>query len=241
MGGADTISTGLGGKDIVVGGVDGDTITTNRGQVAPADADGDAIVLGDNGLVDFATVDAVPGDLDRIWVLDPDTGGGDVITTGAGNDVVIAGEDGELISEGAGKVRAAGQVTTVLAPLGDTVFAGAGNDIVLGDDGRVTYFNTVAVPSGIQRIETTDLNIGGPDRIGGGQGQDILIGGGWNDDIDGDADDDLIFGDQVILDRRPGDHHEPALPAADRRGPHLQPQRPRHAGCRRSPTTAASC
>ncbi len=204
VGGADTISTGLGGKDIVVGGVDGDTITTNRGQVASTDADGDAIVLGDNGLVDFATVDAVPGDLDRIWVLDPDTGGSDVITTGAGNDVVIAGEDGELISEGAGKVRAAGQVTTVAAPLGDTVFAGAGNDIVLGDDGRVTYFNTVAVPSGIQRIETTDLNIGGPDRIGGGQGQDILIGGGWNDDIDGDADDDLIFGDQVILDRRPG-------------------------------------
>ncbi|HZB76199.1 MAG TPA: Calx-beta domain-containing protein [Solirubrobacteraceae bacterium] len=204
VGGADMISTGLGGRDLVVGGADGDTITTNRGESAPTDADGDAIVIGDNGLVDFATVDADPADLDRIWVTDPDTGGSDTITTGAGHDVVIAGEDGELISEGTGKVRASAQVTTAVAPSGDTVFAGAGNDIVLGDDGRVTYFNTATVTSGIQRIETTDLNIGGPDVIGGGRGQDILIGGGWSDDVDGDADDDLIFGDQVVLDRRPG-------------------------------------
>ena len=115
---------------------------------------------------------------------------------------------------------------------------------MLGDDGRVTYFNTVAVPSGIERIETTDLNIGGPDQIGGRDGQDILIGGGWGDDIDGGADDDLIFGDQVVLDRRPGVITNPRFQRADVAGHIYSRTRPRHARSWRrtsSTTTAASC
>ena len=89
IGGSDTITTGS-GADIVIGGIDADTI---------AAGDGNNIVFGDSGLIDWVAAerggalagdDLDPADIDRIWSLDPDDGGSDTITTGAGDDIVIA-------------------------------------------------------------------------------------------------------------------------------------------------------
>ena len=283
IGGSDTITTGV-GRDVVIGGIDADTIVANSGETALR-PDSNNIVFGDSGLIDWTATerggalagdDSNPADIDRLWSLAPDHGGSDHITTGNADDIVIAGEDGELVvdvaidgvvttprstiadtTRGDGDVVVAGngfnivlgdsgqltagvvgapqmgtlpitllEITTTMAPglggsdtittgngrdivvagtLNDIVDAGAENDIVLGDNGRITYFTAAGETNGgIKRIETTDLNIGGLDKIYGRDGQDILIGGGYRDDIDGGYNDDLIFGDQVALDRRPG-------------------------------------
>ena len=44
-----------------------------------------------------------------------------------------------------------------------------------------------------------DRPLGGIDRIFGGEGDDILAGGAYGDDIDGEAGADLLFGDNVTL------------------------------------------
>ena len=54
IGGADTVTTGL-GDDIVLGGAGGDTITTNRGENGTPDRTG--IVIADHGFVDLVLLD----------------------------------------------------------------------------------------------------------------------------------------------------------------------------------------
>src|SRR5207253_5261011 len=90
---------------------------------------------GDNGFVDWQLLDGDPADIDRIWSRDPNTGGSDDITTGNGADIVIAGEDGELVTE---LSNAGNHVVTPAGAAGDTVHTGNGNNIVFGDNGRVT-------------------------------------------------------------------------------------------------------
>ena len=71
----------------------------------------------------------------------------------------------------------------------------------------------------------------------------MLVGGAGNDAIDGGAQDDLIFGDNVYARRaRYRRLHEPALPDALRHAA-LQPHRPCEPvqAPRRAPTTAARC
>ena len=60
VGGNDTITTGVGPADLVIGGVDADSVTTNRGETTTPD--GNAIVIGDNGFVDYAIVDGNPAE-----------------------------------------------------------------------------------------------------------------------------------------------------------------------------------
>ena len=84
IGGADDLTTGS-GNDIVLGGIDGDTI--NAGQ-------GNNIVLGDSGYIAWTSDDVDPSDIDRIYSTDPDHGGSDNITTGDGQDIIIGGEGG---------------------------------------------------------------------------------------------------------------------------------------------------
>src|SRR6185295_18063577 len=106
IGGSDSIATGP-GNDVVFGGIDGDTI--NAG-------DGNNVVLGDSGYVDWTAHDAGrvydtltnaagtlsgddtnASDIDRVFSTNPDHGGNDNITTGSGDDIIIGGEDGELV------------------------------------------------------------------------------------------------------------------------------------------------
>ena len=149
----------------MIGGVDDDTITTNRGEGSGAPDAGD-IVIGDNGFVDWALVDRTPSDIDRIWSIDPDTGGTDSIVTGGGDDIVIAGEDGERVFEG-GSGAATTQLVEQHLDDGDSVNAGDGRNLVFGDNGRITSaianapkFGTQPISLGlVTTIETADRRL----------------------------------------------------------------------------------
>ena len=131
-----------------------------------ATPDAGAIVLGDNGFVDWALVDRDPTDLDRVQSTDTDTGGTDTITTGRGDDVVIGGEDGERITE-TGSGAGVAQVTSPFGANGDTIHAGAGNDIVVGDNARSRSTSARRSPSRRPRLDRRrrhDLRRGRPGR-----------------------------------------------------------------------------
>ena len=185
-GGVDDITTG-GGNDIVIGGRFGDTIDAGNGQ---------NIVLGDSGQLVAADNDlASPWATRRFSIalvttaLDPEAyadGGGDDITTGDGNDLVIGGAGG------------------------DTVHGGDGNDLVFGDQGEVRaavgkVVDTTAFPlvedGGITflTLNETALDGSGDDLIYGEAGDDMLMGQQGNDILyGGDDDDDLIGGHNVM-------------------------------------------
>jgi Ca2+-binding RTX toxin-like protein len=96
----------------------------------------------------------------------------------------------------------------------DTLHGDAGEDVVIGDHGVITQADPAVAlwttaHSAINRIESAVIGEGGDDIIYGGDQADILIGGSntlngtrGGDAIDGGADDDLIFGDNVVLEHR---------------------------------------
>ena len=92
FGGTDTIITGD-GDDIVIGGRFDDTIDAG---------DGDNLVIGDSGQITADTVDAPqmagqPITLGLVESIQIDDGGIDTITTGTGNDIVLAGFGGDQL------------------------------------------------------------------------------------------------------------------------------------------------
>src|SRR5205814_5095372 len=87
IGGDDTIN-GMGGDDILVGGVNRDVINGNGGN---------NIVFGDNGVVDFFIADGNNDDIDRIETIFTDIGGNDTITDNGGDDIIFAGDDGDIV------------------------------------------------------------------------------------------------------------------------------------------------
>ena len=165
----------------------GDTIDGGNGQ---------NIVLGDSGQLVAADNDlASPWATRRFSIalvttaLDPEAyadGGGDTVTTGEGNDLVIGGAGG------------------------DTVHGGNGNDLVFGDQGEVRaavgkVVDTTAFPlvedGGITflTLNETALDGSGDDLIYGEAGDDMLMGQQGNDILyGGDDDDDLIGGHNVM-------------------------------------------
>jgi len=179
-GGSDTIDSGA-GNDIVLGGRFGDIIDAGNG---------DNLVIGDSGIITAAASGApqlagLPITLGRVETLQPDDGGADGITSGLGNDIVLGGQDGDVI---------------------DT---GGGNDIVLGDNGYIDYVVNDNDASDIDVVATREPNLGGADSIGGGSGNDIIVGGTAGDSIDAGAGNDLVFGDHALL---VGDVDGAALP-----------------------------
>ena len=157
-------------------------------------------------------LDANPDDIDRISSTDPDHGGNDDITTGTGNDIIIAGEDGEIVVDvtipaGAGITDETDTPRSVVPQAidGDTVHAGAGNDLVFGDfgvaegsvDASQLPLSTLAKPFSFRSVDTSNA-YGGNDRLFGEDGEDIIIGGQKQDLIyGGNDDDDLIGGNNV--------------------------------------------
>ena len=103
-------------------------------------------------------------DLDRIWSTQPDHGGNDRISTGDGNDIVIGGEDGELVSDVIIGVASDVARTVAADPSGDgdTIDVGQGNNIVFGDNGRIT---AAACGCGEFRWLAGDVGVGGDDRV----------------------------------------------------------------------------
>ncbi|MGM1053714.1 MAG: hypothetical protein ACQEXO_15205, partial [Pseudomonadota bacterium] len=191
-GGIDTLYGDL-GSNILIGGAEGDFIYG---------ANGDDIILGDNGVVTFGS-QSVDGKsfvfLDRVESVvteDDDTdgfvGGVDHILGFTGSEIVLGGIAGDIID------------------------GHEGDDILLGDNGLVKLISSWDVNTNapgarlflsgvVERIVTTDTEnaSGGVDTIKGGEGNDILLGGAQGDFLYGNLDipltDGQIIGDNLIL------------------------------------------
>ena len=146
----------------MVGGGGNDTIIVG---------DGVNLVVGDNASV-------TPS---RVQTTDPGTGANDTITTGAGADIVLAGDGA------------------------DVVVTGGGNDIVLGDNGFVVFGSPPIL------ISTTDPTIGDGDTIDSGDGNDIVLAGTGGDVVTAGAGNDLVFGDHALITRTGANFIDPAL------------------------------
>ncbi len=210
--GIDTIY-GEDGDDILLGCEGNDTIKAGEGNNT---------VLGDYGWI---TMNG--GVFTRIQTTDAQYGSNDTIITGTGDDSILGGAEGDTIQAGAGNDLVLGDfgwitmdsglftrietadeqyggsdsITTengddiiLGGAAGDTIYAGEGNDIILGDLGEIGLTDGI-----INLIEAIDVPYGGNDFIYGNTGSDIIIGGSYTDTIEGEAGDDLIFGDNVRL------------------------------------------
>ena len=175
---AQTADPAVGGNDTITAQGGDDVIFGGSGADTIVAGDGVNVVLGDGGSVVAISngLTPLPQRLASVTTTTPTFGGADRITSGAGNDLILSGAGG------------------------DTIVAGDGDDIVLGDHGALVFG-----ASGLQFVRTSDFNDGGSDRLEGGAGDDVLVGGAAGDAIDGDTGADLIFGDQVSLEKRVGD------------------------------------
>ena len=155
-GGADQITV-ADGTDYVLGGVGSDTIMAGNGN---------DVLLGDDGQISF-----VAGQLAAIISTDASYGGGDAITAGNGNVIIVAGVGS------------------------DRVQAGDGNSIVIGDNGNVMF----ATPGVLARVQTTYPASGGDDTISVGGGYNFVLGGVGNDTITTGGGSNVVVGDDATL------------------------------------------
>jgi Ca2+-binding RTX toxin-like protein len=189
--GDDTITTG-GGRDMLFGGGGNDLINAYASGGVTAEQDGNNVVFGDHGLVDYLAEELAPvnsatprrdlpttRDTDRVWSLATGMGGADTIDTGNANDIVLGGF------------------------AGDTINAGHGKNIVFGDNGELTAANAddpltqwSVHEFTIGTLVSTAFADGGVDSITSGDHDDILIGGRDGDTIDSGRGDNAVFGDQ---------------------------------------------
>ncbi|MEW6158482.1 MAG: hypothetical protein AB1813_13700, partial [Verrucomicrobiota bacterium] len=175
VGGADAIMTGA-GQDLVLGGIGNDVIQAS---------DGNNLVIGDSGYIDYVNADADAADIDEVSTTEPNDGGADSIQTGAGNDILIGGDDMDVID------------------------AGSGANVVLGDNALVQaasantprFGNAQITVITLGTIQSTDPIYGGPDQINisGGGGNDLILGGTGDDVIYAQDGNDLVFGDHGLV------------------------------------------
>ncbi|RKZ88438.1 MAG: hypothetical protein DRR16_04890, partial [Candidatus Parabeggiatoa sp. nov. 3] len=202
IGGKDTL-IGLAGNDILIGGSGADTISGSE--------DND-IALGDNGMIDFAYQDKSSDDSTQTLVstITPLQGDNDSISGGSGNDLLFGGtgsdqikgdSDNDLIFGDHGRVQ--GKVELSALPLSiPAVFTFEAIDIKIDDGGEA---DRVHGGSGDDII----LGQQGSDVIYGEAGDDDIIGGhnveggsDTGDRLDGGLDNDVIAGDNAIIERR---------------------------------------
>ena len=163
-----------GGDDVITTGVGNDTIVAGFGADEVDAFDGNNIVIGDSGFIDY-TESTGALELITTSTVDPSLGGDDTITTGINDDIVIGGA------------------------ASDTIDAGIGDNIVQGDNGFIDYVGVDGDASDIDVISTTDPNEGGADTITSGSGNDFILGGTAGDTINAGAGNDLVFGDHGKL------------------------------------------
>jgi Ca2+-binding RTX toxin-like protein len=199
-GGIDTISGNAAG-DIILGGVLGDTLYGDA--LTTGAYDGDDIMLGDNGRLewlyvgdsDFAgieagfTFDTSLTTLDLITTELPvaHPGGRDLLFGDDGQDVMFGGEDADTLYGDDGDE--------------ESVTASGDNDVMFGDHGRI-YPQHSTLPDfpshNFFSIDTGDGNNGEGDRLWGEEGDDIMLGGQGDDRLwGGSGDDDMIGGHNV--------------------------------------------
>lgn len=166
---------------IVQGGPDNSFVATIENQsfrtstpvTTPAGPAGFTVVAGGNGVERF--IGARSADIFDLgnWTqaVTIESGGGDLIYTGLGNDGIAVLGGGNTVYAGAGA---------------DSITAGGGNDFLQGNQGD----DTIAAGSGQDTIEGGQGN----DVVDGGDGSDILHGRLGNDTLGGGAGSDTLFG-----------------------------------------------
>ena len=169
--GNDTIDAGI-GDDIVFGGPGHDVIAGGEGNDILYGDDGDDLISGDAG------DDQIVGGI-----------GNDQLFGGAGNDVIAGGDGHDLISGGDGDDR-------INAGNGDNlVLTGEGDNHVVTEDGANTVIagsgaDQIRTGAGNDVVTAG----GGNDVVHAGAGADLLLGEGGHDTILGEAGDDTILG-----------------------------------------------
>jgi Ca2+-binding RTX toxin-like protein len=140
---------------------------------------GNDIILGDHGIITQAPGTRRlenSGSVVRIETAVENSGGVDTITGGAGHDIIFGGHMGDFI-EGNG-----------------------GDDIIFGDHGFVDYISLDGDFGDIDVISSSSTTAyGGADKISGGEGDDIIIGGRFGDEIHASGGNNIIFGDSGII------------------------------------------
>lgn len=173
-----------------------------------------------------AGADRITGDEgdDALWGYE----GNDRIEGGSGNDSLIGGHGDDIITDSFGDDTIHGDqgndaihvgpgVDLGLGGLGDdfvvngggdgsTFFLGMGDDIMRGTSGRTTVFggeqnDWVEGGSHADLLQGDNADQFQNDTLGG---QDVVIGGLGNDDIEGEGGDDILIGAAVGTDRHLG-------------------------------------
>jgi Ca2+-binding RTX toxin-like protein len=195
-GGADFMS-GSAGADVLFGGVNaggvdqlfGDRESPNGASLALDRSD---ILVGDNGVVDFA----FDGDSDRMTLdlirsYEDALGGTDIISGDAGSDIGIGSTGGDVMFGD----RAVPNATSLAADGSDTLIGDNADIFLLDAEGASGGDIKLVLDSAIFLIRTTDEtypapNTGGVDTIGGNAGADVILGG-----VEGD----YLYGDGVAV------------------------------------------
>ncbi len=186
-GGIDAI-LGEGGRDIALGGAQGDFIFGDLTASLPRSA-GSFDLSATFSAVSGADQDALAGDFGELTVqggtpvllqsTDTASGGRDLIEGNEGDDVVIGGADSDALHGDA----AAARIDLLVYDTTDTT----GDDIVIGDSGLVDWVDSGDTDAlTVDLIQTTAPGAGASDVIFGNNGRDILIGGAGGDRIYGD-------------------------------------------------------
>jgi len=131
------------------------------------------------------------------------TGSNDCLAGGPGNDWIDGGWGDDLLYGDSGfSVILSSRTLQVLnrGSFGsDYLDGGYGDDIIFGDYGVPCYLSLRGTTIDTKRIDIKSVGTsGGSDYILGGPGDDVLIGGLGADTIDGQAGNDLIFGDNAL-------------------------------------------
>jgi len=209
-GGNDTI-TGGNGADTVDGG-DGDDFIDTRGSLDSNLPDSN---LPDRGFPSYNGLPSVP--VDSNVYDDRDT-----VDGGAGDDVILTGDDVDVIAGGAGNDTIDGGLDDDIIDGGaddDLIVGGEGADTIDGGTGNDTIYGGLD-PAFPDYLNIRDDGTDGPadpdptngmDIIDGGDGDDVIFGqddddtlhgGSGNDFVDGGIDNDTIFGgsgDDILL------------------------------------------
>lgn len=170
-----------GGEHVVLGGTEGNDILIS--------SIGDDTIWGDGG------DDRIEGG-DGVDILNGGAGN-DIITDKGGDDNIKGGDGDDVINGGNGFdliIAGSGSDFVVAGEDPKEVFGNQGNDFILGS----STFDTVFGDQGDDWIDgggSADLlqgDMGDPFQVGTIFGNDVLIGGGGNDDYDAESGDDIM-------------------------------------------------
>jgi Ca2+-binding RTX toxin-like protein len=228
IGGADTITTGI-GRDIILGGAGDDAINTFASKSLGATAgtaaqDGNNIVFGDYGLVDYLSEEllqsnapavtlqqyvrsatpstlAVGAALNPIRAADIDRIWSlEAYTSLGGNDTITGGDRNDIVIGGTGN-------DVIFGGFGNTT-TGEGADILVGDNVLLTAYekDEQDLPFAVHEFAICEITTigfadedGGNDVIVAGDLNDVLFGGAGDDTIYAGGGNDLVFGDHGMI------------------------------------------